>query len=554
MLLRNKEIFICLVLILITFSVYGQVTNFEFLNYDDTLYVVDNPHVRAGLTLKGLTWALTDTSTTGNWHPLTWISHMIDCKLFGMDSGKHHLTSVFFHIANSLLLFIVFRTMTGKVWQSSFVAVLFALHPLHVESVAWVSERKDVLSTFFWMCSMLSYLGYVHYPKMKRYLLTLFFFIVGLMAKPMVITLPFVFLLLDYWPLARFRMKKNAPSITPVGKNLSPFFLIVEKIPFFAIAAVSGFLTIFFQKTGSALAPLTQFPLELRVANSLVSYVTYMGKTIWPHNLAFFYPYQKTIPGWEIVVACLLIGLISFMAFKTIKRYPFFFVGWWWYIGTLIPAIGLIQIGMQARADRYTYIPLIGLFCILSWGAPVLFAEIKLKKILLPSTAFALILIFTRTTWLQIKTWEKSITLSEHALMVTQNNFVAHDVLAEAIQDHHVEKAIEHYREALRINPRYSDGYYNLANLFLNQNNLNEATKNYYRALSWNPNMKEAHNNLGVVLAFQGKLKEAIIHFKAALKIKPNDPGATKNLKKALAMLKVNEIEKNHRPPAKPEV
>lgn len=544
MLTKNKEFFICLLFILATFSVYWQVTNFEFLNYDDYLYVTDNPHVQEGLTLDGLKWALTDTSTTGNWHPLTWISHMIDCQLFGMSPGKHHLTSVLFHIGNSLLLFIVLRKMTGTLWRSGFVAALFALHPLHVESVAWISERKDVLSVFLWMCTMLSYLWYVNHPEIKRYLLTLFLFILGLMAKSMVITLPFVLLLIDYWPLCRFRMKKEGDTVNNVRKKFLTTTLVFEKIPFLLISAVAGLVAVFSQHSGNALSPLSKFPIGIRITNALVSYSTYIEKTIWPHDLAFFYPYQKIIEKWEVAVACLVLGLISFLSIKTIKRYPFFFVGWWWYIGTLIPVIGLVQIGMQARADRYTYIPLIGLFCILSWGASVFFAK-KFKKIVFPSIALALLFVLTWATCLQIKTWKNNIRLSRHAITVTKNNFVAHDILADALlEHHHIEEAVQHYREALKINPRYSDGYYNLANLFLKQNNLNEAAKNYYSALTYNLTMKEAHNNLGVVLARQGNLKEAIIHFQEALKIKPDDPGAMKNLKKALTMLNVNKNQK----------
>jgi|LQYC01.1.fsa_nt_gi Tfp pilus assembly protein PilF len=545
MLTKNKGIFIYLLLILGIFSVYGQATNFKFLNYDDYLYVTDNPHVRAGLTIKELKWALTDTSTTGNWHPLTWISHMLDCQLFGMNPGKHHSTSVLFHTANSLLLFIVLRKMTGKLWQSGFAAVFFALHPLHVESVAWISERKDVLSAFFWMCTMLSYLWYVNHPEIKRYLLTLFLFILGLMAKSMVITLPFVLLLIDYWPLCRFRMKKEEDTVNNVRKKFLTTTLVFEKIPFLLISAVAGLVAVFSQHSGNAIAPLSKFPIGMRITNALVSYSTYIEKTIWPHDLAFFYPYQKITEEWKVAAACLVLGLISFLSIKTIKRYPFFFVGWWWYIGTLIPVIGLVQIGMQARADRYTYIPLIGLFIIISWGFSLFGAEGRVRKIMFSLIPLVVILSLTKTTWSQIKTWQNSIALSRHAINVTKNNFVAHDILADALVEHHQsEEAMQHYQEALKINPRYSDGYYNLANLFLKQNNLNEAAKNYYSALSYNPTMKEAHNNLGVVLARQGNLKEAIIHFQEALKIKPNDLGAMKNFKKALTMLEVNKNQK----------
>jgi hypothetical protein len=470
---------------------------------------------------------------------------MVDCHFFDMNAGKNHLTNVLFHIANSLLLFIVLRKTTGKLWQSGFVAALFVLHPLHVESVAWISERKDVLSTFFCLWTMLSYLWYVNHPESKRYLLTLFLFILGLMAKSMIITLPFVLLLIDYWPLCRFRMKKEGDTANDLRKKFFTTTLVFEKIPFLLIAAVAGLVAVFSQQSGNAIAPLSKYPIGLRITNALISFSMYIEKTIWPHDLAFFYPYQKIIEKWEVAAACLVLGLISFFSIKAVKRYPFFFVGWWWYIGTLIPVIGLVQIGMQARADRYTYIPLIGLFIIISWGFSLFWAEGRVRKIVFYLIPLVVIFGLTKMTWAQIKTWQNSITLSRHAINVTKNNFVAHDILADAlVERHHIEEARRHYQEALKINPRYSDGYYNLANLFLKQNNLNEAVKNYYSALSYNLTMKEAHNNLGVVLARQGNLKEAIIHFQEALKIKPNDPGAMKNLEKALTMLEVNENQK----------
>ncbi|MBL7207805.1 MAG: glycosyltransferase family 39 protein, partial [Desulfobacterales bacterium] len=407
----RREGVVCLFLALTVLAVYWQVGNHEFVNYDDKDYITENQHVQAGLTLKSIAWAFTSTHA-GNWHPLTWLSHMLDCQIYGLNPCGHHFTSVFFHILNSILLFLVFKRMTGAFWKSAFVAALFALHPLHVESVAWAAERKDVLSAFFWMLTMGSYIRYVERPGTNRYLLVLLFFALGLMAKPMLITLPFVLLLLDYWPLGRFHVRKpeaaqpseekpqkdtkskKRKSRKRLAKNAVQakkttgsdyqwslaLSLLWEKIPLFVLAAASSVVTFFVQQSGGAVRSLDALPLFVRISNALVSYISYIVKMILPHNMAILYPHPKDFSIWQVAGACLLLACISFIAIRSMKRYPYFAVGWLWYLGTLVPVIGLVQVGLQSMADRYTYIPLTGIFIIIAWGISDLAAKWCYKK------------------------------------------------------------------------------------------------------------------------------------------------------------------------------
>lgn len=374
----RPDLLISLFLVMAILAVYLQVRNHDFINFDDDLYVTINPHVQAGLTLDSITWAFTSTRAS-NWHPLTWLSHMLDCQIYGMNPGQHHLTNVLFHILNTLLLFFVFMRMTKDLWQSGFVAALFALHPLHVESVVWLAERKDVLSTFFWMLTLWSYVRYVERSGLNRYLPVLFFFILGLMAKPMLVTLPFVLLLLDYWPLKRFRLGSSED-----GQDCRPerFYLgfIWEKIPLFLLSAGSSVITYMVQKSSGAVSTLAVIPVHVRIANAIVSYVSYIGKMIWPHNLTILYPYLKSIIYWQVVGAGLLLAVITVVVFRMMKTKPYVAVGWFWFLGTLVPVIGLVQVGLQAMADRYTYVPLIGLFIMVAWGVPDILGKWRYKK------------------------------------------------------------------------------------------------------------------------------------------------------------------------------
>jgi len=457
---KHHDVLLCLFLVVLTLAVYRQVQNFDFVNFDDHMYITENRHVKEGLTLKSTIWAFT-TIHAANWHPLTWLSHMLDCQFFGMNSGRHHLTNLFFHITNSLLLFFVFRKMTGSSWQSGFVAALFALHPLHVESVAWVSERKDVLSAFFWMLTMWSYVWYVEHPGINRYLLVLLFFILGLMAKPMLVTLPFVLLLLDFYPLSRFQFQQSDDG--NIFQQRSIYLrLVLEKLPLFVLAAISSAVTLYAQKRGGAVMSLDVIPIKVRIANALVSYIKYIEKMIYPSELAVLYPFQGMLPWWEITGAGLLLVSISFLAIRVIKQSPYYAVGWLWYIGTLVPVIGLVQIGRQSMADRYTYIPLIGLFIVIAWGVPEIVAQWRHRKILLTIFATVLLSILMTVTWKHLRHWGNSITLFEHTLEVTSNNYLAHNNLGVALDiQGRTQEAIDHYLKALRIKPDYVEAHNN---------------------------------------------------------------------------------------------
>ncbi|MBC8198736.1 MAG: tetratricopeptide repeat protein [Desulfobacteraceae bacterium] len=558
----RREGVVCLFLALTVLAVYWQVGNHEFVNYDDRDYITENQHVQAGLTLKSIAWAFTSTHA-GNWHPLTWLSHMLDCQIYGLNPCGHHFTSVFFHILNSILLFLVFKRMTGAFWKSAFVAALFALHPLHVESVAWAAERKDVLSAFFWMLTMGSYIRYVERPGTNRYLLVLLFFALGLMAKPMLITLPFVLLLLDYWPLGRFHVRKpeaaqpseekpqkdtkskKRKSRKRLAKNAVQakkttgsdyqwslaLSLLWEKIPLFVLAAASSVVTFFVQQSGGAVRSLDALPLFVRISNALVSYISYIVKMILPHNMAILYPHPKDFSIWQVAGACLLLACISFIAIRSMKRYPYFAVGWLWYLGTLVPVIGLVQVGLQSMADRYTYIPLTGIFIIIAWGISDLAAKWCYKKEWLAAATAVFLSVLMVITWFQLRHWTNSITLFKHAINVTANNSIVHNNLGVtfAVQGK-VSEAIKHYTEALRIRPKDVLAHNNLGNALKNQGKISEAIKHYIEALRIRPNYAKAHNDLGNALKNQGKISEAISHYSEALRIKPDYADAYYNL------------------------
>ena len=532
--IRRKEIIICLFLVLTTLAVYWQVTNHEFLNYDDNIYITKNHHVQAGLNLESTIWSFTSGTMVSNyWHPLTWLSHMLDFQLYGMNAGGHHMTSLLFHFTNTLLLFFIFRRMTGDIWQSGFVAALFALHPLHVESVAWVAERKDVLSTFFWLLTMLAYCRYVEKPVLIRYFMVLLFFVLGLMSKPMLVTLPFVLLLMDYWPLGRIQLGQVIKPVNVKAQKTSVFRLVGEKIPFFLLTAVASVAAYITQQKGDALAHMDLALLKIQIANALVSYVSYIGKMIWPGQLAVFYPHLGTLPIWESVGAALL--LISLTAFVVIpwRRFPYLSVGWFWYIGTLVPVIGLVKVGSFAMADRYTYVPLIGLFIIIAWFVPELVARRHHKKILFAALAILYLSILMAVTWKQVRYWKNSIALFEHSLNVTTNNYVAHDKLGEALaEQNRTAEAIRHYSETLKIEPYCVQAYLNMGDAHASLGNSEDAVYYYNKALQIKPKYAKAHNNLGNAMARQGNFEAAVYHYNEALKINPNYAGAHYNLGK----------------------
>jgi len=540
----RSEACIWLILITAVLLVYWQVGDHEFINYDDNVYITDNAQVQKGLTSNGIIWAFT-TSHTGNWHPLTWISHMLDCELYGLNPRGHHLTNVLLHMANAILLFVVLRWMTGAIWRSGLVAALFALHPLHVESVAWAAERKDVLSTFFWLLTMVAYVHYVNRPGGKRYLLVLVTFFLGLMAKPMLVTLPFVLLLLDYWPLNRFKPRAVTGSVEDQslgfqssGDDKLPILkAVMEKTPLFLMSLFSCVVTVMAQQEAGAISTLEIVPFKLRIANGLVSFVAYMGKMIWPQDLAVFYPHPiSDLQIWKPVAAGLFLLIVSTVALWVAQRCRYVLVGWLWYLGTLVPVIGLVQVGEQAMADRYTYVPLIGLFIVVVWGFADLVKGWRSRRWVVSVSAAVMVLALMAGSWLQVAHWKSSVKLFKHALDATSNNYVAHYNLGNALAlQGKMTGAVSHYNKALQINPNFAEAHNNLGNALALQGKLTGATSHYNKALQINPDHAEAHLNLAVGLDRQGKHQEAIQHYAEVLRISPHDAQSHNNLGVALA-------------------
>jgi tetratricopeptide (TPR) repeat protein len=538
----SPKLLLILLLSVATFSLYWPVRNYEFINLDDSVYVYDNPQVKAGLSLKGVIWAFT-TLEAGFWHPLTWLSHMLDCQLYGLNPGWHHLTNLLFHIASTLLIFLVLERMTKALWASSLVAALFALHPLHVESVAWVAERKDVLSTFFWMLTLWTYALYTERPKLSRYLGVLLSFVLGLLSKAMLVTLPCVLLLLDYWPLGRFTPGQrgspgNSFNNPPMarngdrnGKGSLTRHVVLEKVPFFALAAIFSFLTFLAEKRAGAVQNLEWYPWEARIGNALVSYLTYIGKMIWPYPLAVRYPHPGVLPVWQVVGAGLFLGCLSILVVRAARKHPYLLVGWLWYLVTLLPVIGLVQVGGHGMADRYTYVPLVGLFIMIAWWVPDILAGWRYRKAALAGSAGLLLSIFMIVTGLQIQKWHDNITLFTHTLKVTHGNAIIENNLGLALaQQGKPQEAIAHYTQALGIKPDFAEAHYNLGIVLSGQGKGQEALSHFAEALRINPNFAEAHYNLGIVLSGQGKSQEALSHFAEALRINPNFAEAHNNL------------------------
>jgi protein O-mannosyl-transferase len=538
--LRNLWIYAALVITVI--GIYAQVRNFDFVNYDDPEYVTGNAHVRQGLTPQNLVWAATSREAA-NWFPVTRISHMLDVQMFRLDAGLHHLTNVLFHALTTLLVFAFLYRATHARWPSAFVAAIFAAHPLHVESVAWIAERKDVLSAFFWFLALLAYVAYVQRPGMGRYFAIVLAFCAGLLSKPMVVTLPLVLLLLDVWPLQRLPANKTRTKL-----------ILLEKLPFLTLAAVAGVITYFAQQASRAIKP---FPIGLRLENALVSYATYLARTFWPARLAVFYPYPHDFPGWEVVLAGVLVSGVTVLALLTYRNRPYLGVGWSWYLITLLPVIGIVQVGTQARADRYTYLPMIGLLIMISWSAAdAVKAWPRAKPVVaaLGAAAFGCCAILA---FLQIQYWRNSESLFKHALEVTHGNYVAHHNFGLAIADlpGRLPEAISHYQAALAIQPESVEARTDLGTALAKSGDFKEAIDEYHTALRIAPDCTICRNNLklaqnqwadelfqsGVALAKDGKTREAIEQFEAALRLEPDYPEAHNNLGVALGTLRRTE-------------
>lgn len=531
----GPKILLSLTLIVITLSIYWQVGNHEFLNYDDTAYITKNPHVMTGLAGANIVWAFTSVDAA-NWHPITWLSHMADATLYGMHPSGHHLTNVVIHALSAVLLFLLLSRLTGSLWRSAFVAALFALHPLHVESVAWAAERKDVLSAFFWFLTLLLYSKYVKERKQTLYVLALFAFVMGLMSKPMLVTLPAVMLLLDYWPLNRFRIEAQEKRPTNLLGNLSPLSAILkEKIPFVIFSLLSAAMTIYAQGNGGAIKELNGFPLGLRIGNAVVAYVKYIGKTLWPHDLAVFYPVPSSVPLWQVICSLSLLIFVSAAALRAARSHPYLAVGWFWFLITLVPVIGLIQVGEQSMADRYSYIPLTGLFIMAAWGASALTKDLRYRQGILAFSAGAVICASAALTWQQLAYWRDSVSLFQHDLDVTSDNFRGHANLGEALMNRgDLDAAIREYEVALSINPKDYISHSNLGVAQKGKGNLDEAIRQYQAALAINPKDSISYVNLGVALAFKGDLDSAIKAFQEALAVDPKSIEAQNNLGNAL--------------------
>jgi tetratricopeptide (TPR) repeat protein len=521
---KLKVILISAALALLTSAAYEQVRNCGFVNYDDDKYVYENQHVKDGLTVDDIKWAFTATYAS-NWHPLTWLSHMLDCQLFGVKPGWHHLTNVLFHIANTLLLFIVLNRMTKALWRSALVAAAFALHPLHVESVAWIAERKDVLSGFFWMLTMWAYVRYTEQPGIKRYLLVLLFFALGLMAKPMLVTLPFVLLLLDYWPLGRLQR-----AHTDVERNISPAesaglsrrtssvrHLLVEKVPLFLLSVASSVVTYIAQQRGGGIPSTGGSALKFRLVNALTSYFGYIVKMFYPTNLAAFYPYPRT---FHIDVMIVLLIVVLVLLGRWARRRPWLMVGLLWYIGTLVPVIGIVQVGIQAMADRYTYLPSIGIFIVVAWGAAELAAGWRFQKVGLGVAAGLVLTVLAICTREQVKYWQSDMTLFEHAIKVTKDNWEMEGNYGAALfRKGRINEAIEHYGEALRINPGFVMARLNMGVALLKQGKADKAAACFEGVLRAQPNNIVALNDLGILLRDQGKIDEAVKNFEKIIQV-----------------------------------
>ncbi len=569
-----------------TLGIYWQVRSHEFVSFDDPKYVTENPHVQKGLTLEGVKWAFRATSAS-NWHPVTWLSLMLDCELSEARAKACHTTNLLFHVVNTLLLFYFLKRTTGSLWPSAFASALFALHPLHVESVAWVAERKDVLSTFFWLLTMLAYVPYARRPALSRYAPVLILFAFGLISKPMLVTLPFTLLLLDYWPLGRLQSVgrseggyKRRKGHAKKAKNKEQSFLrlVLEKVPLFILSAASCIVTLWVQQ--SVQVPARALRIENRVSNAMVSYIVYLYKMVWPARLAAFYPYAKTWPLWQAAGAGLLLLAITVLMIWLCRR-GYTVVGWLWYVGTLVPVVGLVQVGLQSHADRYTYVPLIGIFIVIAWGAADIIGNISYRKVAAAVSAVVILAALAVCTWIQAGYWRNNIALYEHALKVTANNHVAHNNLGVVLRDQgKTAKALEHFKAAVKIFPMYIDAVANLAAGFIDEgkpeeaisycteflqkargncllhNNLgnalknvgriNEAIEHYRKALEFNKNAWQVHYNLGVILATTGKIDKAITHYRTASKLNPNHPALREGLETALALKRrLNEASRS---------
>ena len=524
----KKKIYIIIFLIIACLAAFGRISGNHFINLDDPGYITNNYLVQNGLNFQNIKWAFT-TSYLAFWHPLTWISHMLDWSIFGTNAGGHHLVSLLLHIGTVLFLFLFLNKTTNNIWSSAFAASLFALHPLRVESVAWASERKDVLSMFFGMASIYFYAFYAEGSKLSKYFLCLMLFALSLMSKPMMITLPFVLLLLDYWPLGRWQRTLSDSSekrLKLAGR------LLWEKIPFIILSIASSVIVFWAEKKAGSLSSVDILPLLTRAANAIVSYVTYLEKTFWPINLVVFYPYDFFLPLWEIIISGIILILITLVVIYGIKQIPFLFTGWFWYLGTLVPMIGLVQVGKHAMADRYTYLPSIGIAIMLAWGIPLLFKREEIrKKVLLPASVVTLATL-SFLTWTQCGYWKSSITLFNHASRVMKNNELARGNRGADFTElgqYQQQREIQDYNKAISLKPDNAETYYNRGIAFSKISQYQNAIKDYNEAIRLKPDYAEAYNNRGIIYGQHGQYQLAIEDFNKVISMKPDHIKAYNN-------------------------
>ncbi len=527
---KQKRLLLLLsgVLVLAIVAVYAQLRSHDAIHFDDNVLVTQNAAVQSGISWRGIEWAFT-TPILGIWHPLTTLSHMLDCELFGMDMGMHHVTSLVLHIANTLLLLVLLYRMTGAAWRSAFVAALFALHPLNVESVAWIAERKNVLSTLFWFLTTLSYVAWVRERGAWRYAWTLVLFALGLMAKPMLVTLPCTLLLLDYWPLGRM-------------PNRAAFRgLFVEKLPFFAVTAVASYVTYALQQDVVA-AAVRSIPIHLRAATAALSYVAYLRDAFWPRDLAMLYPIEGWLDGRALLVAAVVLGVITSLALYSRARRPYLLVGWLFYLGTLVPVIGIVHVGSQTHADRYAYVPLVGVLVMIVWGAGACVERWPLIRSAVVAASLATIVALGVATTRQAARWKDSIALFEHTLSVTENNLVVHNALGVALGDagRHEEAAV-HFAEALRLKPDSIAMLESLGLAYASSGRLDEAAKVLREVIERDPTSYQTHASLGLVLAQLGRNDEALEHLRAAVQLNPQSAEAHAGLGALLVSLGRND-------------
>jgi tetratricopeptide (TPR) repeat protein len=539
--IEDQRYLILAVLNLGTLALYWPVTGSNFVNLDDPEYVMANPMVANGITLNGILSAFS-TGQAANWHPLTWLSHMLDCQLFGMRPGLHHLTNVWLHMANSVMLFLILERMTAAIWRSAIVAALFAWHPLHVESVAWISERKDVLSTFFLFAALLAYISYARLPSVLRYSKVMFLFALSLMSKQMTVTAPFLLLLLDFWPLGRVDSKRasnrqlqgTAINCNSNRVRFSVRQLIIEKLPLLALSVAAGAMTLLAQAT--SMAPLEALPLSARIGNALTAYVLYLKNMLWPSQLTVMYLHTGQALPSAITIAVFLLALISVLCFSTRRGRPYLSVGWAWFITALLPVIGIVQVGQQSMADRYTYVPLIGVFVMLVWMGADFLSDQRLPKAVCVSLGAFIVIPLLVSSHIQLKHWANPVALWRHAVKCEPYNYVAHQNLACALGDAGAtDEALTEFQRALQLNAADPETHSSFGCFLDKAGKLEGAVGQFELALELAPRNAEAHNNLALCLSRQGKHREAVAHYQKALEIKPRYAEAHNNLALLLA-------------------